>query len=222
VVIQAFIFDLDGVLTDTAEYHFTAWKRLADEEGLPFSRQDNEHLRGVSRRESLMLILNDRPYPEDKIQEMMARKNSYYLEFIQEISPADLLPGAKELLEEIRRAGLKSAIGSASKNARQVLESLGIQTLLDAVSDGSSVERQKPAPDLFLHSAGQLSLPPSACVVVEDAEAGIAAARAGGFRTIGIGPASRVGEADLILPSLENARLPQLLADLARLSCPPH
>ena len=218
MVIRAFIFDLDGVLTDTAEYHYKAWKRLAEEEGLPFSRQDNELLRGVPRRESLMLILKDRPYPEDKIQEMMARKNSYYLEFIQEISPADLLPGARELLEEIRRAGLKTAIGSASKNARQVLEGLGILALLDAVSDGYSVERQKPAPDLFLHAAGQLGLPPSACVVVEDAAAGVAAARAGGFLTIGIGPPGRVGEANLVLPSLENARLSDLLADLARLS----
>ena len=218
MVTRAFIFDLDGVLTDTAEYHYKAWKRLADEEGLPFSRQDNELLRGVSRRDSLMLILKDRLYPEAKIQEMMSRKNNYYLEFIQEISPADLLPGARELLEEIRRAGMKSAIGSASKNARQVLEGLGIRTLLDAISDGNSVKRQKPAPDLFLHAAGQLGLSPAACVVVEDAAAGIAAARAGGFRTIGIGPANRVGEADLVLPSLEGARLSNLLAELARLS----
>src|SRR3970040_323836 len=101
-MIQAFIFDLDGVITDTAEYHYRAWKRLADEEGLPFTREDNEALRGVSRRESLMLILKGRVYPEEKIQEMMARKNVYYLEFVKDVSPRDLLPGAKELLEEIR------------------------------------------------------------------------------------------------------------------------
>ena len=118
--IRAFIFDLDGVLTDTAEYHYRAWKRLADEEGLPFTRDDNERLRGVSRRESLMLILKGRIYSEEKIQEMMVRKNDYYLEFIREIAPRDLLPGAKELLQDIRAAGLKVALGSASRNAVEV------------------------------------------------------------------------------------------------------
>ncbi|MGH2524216.1 MAG: HAD family hydrolase, partial [Anaerolineales bacterium] len=123
-MIKAFIFDLDGVITDTAEYHYRGWKRLCDEEGLPFTREDNEHLRGVSRRDSLMLILKDRVYPEEKIQEMMGRKNHYYLEFIKEISPRDLLPGARELLEEIHAAGLKTALGSASKNAGEVLDRL--------------------------------------------------------------------------------------------------
>lgn len=159
-MIRAFIFDLDGVITDTAEYHYRGWKQLADEEGLSFAREDNEHLRGIPRRESLMLILKDRVYTEEKIQEMMQRKNSYYLEFIKEISPSDLLPGAKELLEEIRAAGLKNALGSASKNALEVIERLGIQSLFDAIADGHSVERQKPAPDLFLHAAHQLDLSP--------------------------------------------------------------
>ena len=106
-MIRAFIFDLDGVITDTAEYHYRGWKRLAEEEGLSFTREDNEHLRGIARRESLMSILKDRIYPEENIQEMMERKNNYYLEFIREISPRDLLPGAKELLEEIRASRAK-------------------------------------------------------------------------------------------------------------------
>jgi beta-phosphoglucomutase len=213
-MIGAFIFDLDGVLTDTAEYHYRGWKRLADEEGFPFTREENEHLRGIPRRESLLLILKGRSYPEAKIQEMMQRKNSYYLELIKEISPRDLLPGAKELLEEIRLAGLKNALGSASKNAAEVLDRLGIRSLFDAVSDGHSVQRQKPAPDLFLHAAGQLGLPPSQCVVVEDAAAGIIAARAGGFRSVGLGPPQRVGVADLVLPSLATVRLADLLRAL--------
>ena len=210
-MIHAFIFDLDGVLTDTAEYHFRGWKRLADEEGLSFTREDNEHLRGIPRRESLMLILKDRVYPEEKIQEMMERKNGYYLEFIKEISPRDLLPGARELLEEIRAAGLKNALGSASRNASEVIDRLGIHSLFDAISDGHSVERQKPAPDLFLYAAGQLRLSPAECIVVEDAAAGIEAARAGGFRSIGLGPPERVGKADAVFPSLAGIHLSDLL-----------
>lgn len=212
-MIRAFIFDLDGVLTDTAEYHYRAWKRLADEAELPFTREDNEHLRGVPRRESLMLILKGRVYPEEKIQAMMTRKNTYYLDFIKEISPRDLLPGAKELLEEIRAAGLKSALGSASKNAGEVIDRLGIRTLLAAISDGYSVERQKPAPNLFLHAAQQLGLPPSDCVV-EDAAAGIEAAKAGGFRSVGLGPHERVGGADVVFPSLAGVHLDDLLRAL--------
>jgi len=212
--VRGFIFDLDGVLTDTAEFHYRAWQRLADEEGLPFDRAANEDLRGVSRRESLMLILGQRVYSEEQIQSMMARKNSYYLEAIATIAPKDLLPGARELLQEIRSAGLKSAVGSASKNAPQVLDRLGIRPLLDAVSDGNSVEHPKPAPDLFLHAAAQLGLPPAECVVVEDAAAGIEAALAGGFHTVGLGPRERVGKADVIFPSLEGVHLADLLIAL--------
>jgi beta-phosphoglucomutase len=210
-MIRGFIFDLDGVITDTAEYHYRGWKRLADEEGLFFTREDNEQLRGIPRRESLMLIVKDHIYPEEKIQEMMERKNGYYLDFIKEISPRDLLPGAKELLEEIRAAGLKNALGSASKNAGEVIERLGIRSLFDAISDGHSVEHQKPAPDLFLHAASQLNLSPAECVVVEDAAAGIEAARAGGFRSVGLGPVERVGKADVVFPSLSGVHLSDLL-----------
>src|SRR5512145_1082632 len=134
--VKGFIFDLDGVITDTAEYHFRGWKRLADEEGLAFTREDNEQLRGIPRRESLLLILKDRKYSEEKILEMMTRKNNYYLEFIREISPRDLLPGARELLEEVREDGLQTALGSASKNATEVLDRLGIRPLFEAISDG--------------------------------------------------------------------------------------
>ncbi len=162
-----------------------------------------------------MLVLKGREYPEEKVQEMMERKNNYYLEFIREITPADVLPGARELLEEIHRAGLKSALGSASKNAPDVIQRLGIADLLDAVSHGGSVTKQKPAPDLFLHAAGQLGLQPQDCVVVEDAAAGIEAGRTGGFHTLGLGPRERVGNADAVLDSLANARLDQILTLLS-------
>jgi beta-phosphoglucomutase len=161
-----------------------------------------------------LLILKDRAYSEEQILEMMERKNRYYLEFIHDISPRDLLPGARELLEEIQAAGLKSALGSASKNAAEVIERLGIASLLDVIADGHSVERQKPAPDLFLFAAAQLGLSPAECVVVEDAAAGIEAARAGGFRSVGLGPRERVAMADLILPGLDGVRLHELLARL--------
>jgi beta-phosphoglucomutase len=213
-MIKGFIFDLDGVLTDTAEYHYRGWKRLADELGIPFTREDNESLRGIPRRESLMLILKERQYPVEQILEMMERKNRYYLEFIRDITPRDLLPGARELLEEIHAAGLNSALGSASRNAPEVVQRLGIANLLDAVSHGDSVERQKPAPDLFLHAAAQLGLKPAECVVVEDAASGIEAARAGGFRSVGLGPRERVDRADLVLTDLRGVHLDQLLSAL--------
>ena len=212
MTIKGFIFDLDGVLTDTAEFHYRGWNRLAGELGLSFTREDNEALRGIPRRESLMLILRQRQYPVEQLQEMMERKNNYYLELIQTIRPDDLLPGARELLEEIQAAGLKSALGSASRNAPEVVERLGIANLLDAIAHGGSVERQKPAPDLFLHAASQLGLTPDECIVVEDAAAGIEAAIAGGFHSVGLGPPERVGTADLCVPSLKDVRLKDLLS----------
>jgi beta-phosphoglucomutase len=200
--IQGFIFDLDGVLTDTAEYHYQAWQKLADEEKLPFDRQANEALRGVSRRESLQLIIGSREYPETTIVEMMDRKNRYYVESIQSITPQDALPGAVDLLDELRRSGIKIAIGSASKNARTVIEKLGIADRIDVITDGDSVEQPKPAPDLFLYAASQLGLKPDHCVVVEDATVGIAAALAAGMWTIGLGAAAQVGAANIVLPNL--------------------
>lgn len=209
--IEAFIFDLDGVLTDTAEYHYLAWKRLADEEGIPFTRQDNERLRGVSRRRSLELLLKGREVTDEEAREMMERKNRYYREMIQRITPGDLLEGVPELLQELRVAGIKFAIASVSKNTREVLERLGLQA--DAISDGYSVERAKPAPDLFLHAASQLGIPPSRCVVLEDASSGIEAARAAGMWAVAIGPAERFEGLmpDAIFPSLAGVRLRDIL-----------
>jgi beta-phosphoglucomutase len=214
--IRAVIFDLDGVLTDTAEYHFQAWKRLADEEGIPFTRADNEALRGVSRRQSLELLLKGRPVTEAQAQALMERKNAYYNELIKQISPADLLPGVRELLAELRQAGLKIAVASASKNARAVLDGLRIWDSVDALADGYSVARTKPAPDLFLHAAAQVGCPPSACLAVEDAAAGIEAAEAAGMWTLALGPAERFSDVrpDALLPSLEGVTWERILAAL--------
>jgi beta-phosphoglucomutase len=204
--IQGFIFDLDGVLTDTAEFHYRAWQKLADEEHLPFDRQANEALRGVARRKSLMLIVGDRQYSEDQIQEMMERKNRYYVESIQTITPKNLLPGGLELLKELRQAGIKIAIGLASKNARNVIEKLHLNDYVDQIADGNSVQQPKPAPDLFLYAANLLGLKPSQCVVVEGAAVGIEAAIAAGMRAVGIGPSDRFKTANVILPNLINVR----------------
>jgi len=215
--IQGFIFDLDGVLTDTAEWHYRAWQRLADEEGLPFDRQANEALRGVSRRASLLLIVGKKHYSEAALQEMMERKNRYYVASIQSITPKDLRPGGLALLTEIRQAGMKIAIGSASKNAKTVIEKLGLADRVDAIADGYSVNRPKPAPDLFLFAATQLGLDPAHCVVVEDAAVGIEAAIAGGMWTIGLGPVERFGgSAHLVLPNLMGVHLSDLQTQLGR------
>ena len=214
--IQAFLFDLDGVLTDTSEFHYQGWQRLANEQGLPFNRQDNEALRGISRRESLMLLLKGRPASEEQLADWMERKNNYYLELVQQMSPANLLPGARQLLEEIRAAGLKSAIASSSKNAPLVVDRLQIAPWVDAIIDGNQVTRSKPAPDLFLEAARQLGMPPGVCVVVEDAEAGVDAGLAAGMRVIGLGPVERVGKGTLVLPSLEGQHLDGILSQLEK------
>jgi len=213
--LQAVIFDLDGVITNTSEYHYQAWQRLADDEGLPFDRQMNEQLRGVARRASLEFILAGQSATEEQIAEMMARKNRYYVEMLGQITPADLLSGAVDLLQELRAAGVKTAIGSASKNAGTVLAALGISDLIDAVADGYSVENPKPAPDLFLKAAEMLGVTPGACAVVEDAAAGIDAALAAGMWTIGLGPPERVGHAHARFESLAGMTLTGIMAALA-------
>lgn len=211
--IEAFILDLDGVLTDTAEYHYLAWQQLADEEGVPFDREANEALRGVSRRRSLEILMGEHlhRYTEAQIQELLERKNGYYVAMLERITPDDFLPGARELLAALRRRGLKIAIGSASKNTRAVLARLGIPDFFDAISDGYSVTKAKPAPDVFLYAAEQLGVPPERCAVVEDAESGVAAALAGGMIAVGIGPEERVGAAHFRYDSPAAINLEEIL-----------
>jgi beta-phosphoglucomutase len=210
--LQAVIFDLDGVLTDTAEFHYLAWQELADAEGLPFDRDANEALRGVSRADSLRLLLGDRQVPEDDFTRMMASKNERYVELLADMSPDDLLPGALALVETCRDRGLRVAIGSSSKNAPAVLAALGIADRFDAIADGTSVEAAKPAPDLFLAAAHMLAVDPSRCAVVEDAEAGVDAALAAGMVAVGVGPVARVGHAHVVFPTTADVDLDAVLA----------
>lgn len=212
--ITAFIFDLDGVITDTSEFHYQAWQHLADDEGIPFSRAENENLRGVSRRESLVSMLKGRIVSEEILLSWMERKNQYYLDLINTLTPANVLPGVLNLLDELKNDGIKSAIASASKNAPMVIEKLSLKSYFDIIVDGSSISKSKPAPDLFLVAAAQLKKAPEQCVVFEDATAGIEAAESAGMSTVGLGPIERVGFADIVLPDLQNIHLADILHDL--------
>jgi kojibiose phosphorylase len=211
--IRAVLFDLDGVLTDTAEYHYLAWKRLADELGIPFSRADGDSLRGVSRRPALEIILGlgGRTASEPEIEQWMDRKNAHYQELITSVTPADLLPGVAGLLGELRERGIRIAVASASKNSPEVISRLGIEGSIDKLIHGGMVDKQKPHPDLFLHAAAQLGADPAECIVVEDAAAGVEAAIAAGMASVGLGPADRVGMADRVFPSLEGVTADALL-----------
>jgi len=212
--IRAFIFDLDGVITDTAEYHFLAWKQLADEEGLPFTREDNEQLRGISRRESLLRLLKGRVIPETIMETWMERKNDYYKSYLDDITPANRLPGVTAFLDDARQQGIKCAIGSASKNAKSVLEKLKLIGIFDVIGDGFSVVNQKPAPDLFVWAAGGLHVAVNQAVVFEDAEAGISAAKAAGCYSVGIGTAN-ISHANMVLQDgLANVNVQQVLTHL--------
>ncbi|MFH0952874.1 MAG: beta-phosphoglucomutase [Verrucomicrobiota bacterium] len=204
------IFDLDGVIVNTAKYHYLGWKRLADELGVPFDEKKNERLKGVSRRDSLILLLGYTP-DEGKIQEWCDRKNGYYLDFISKIDRGDLLPGALELIQEIRNApGWKQAIASASKNTKLILKRLDIASLFDTIVDGHDFERTKPDPEVFVKAAARLHLPPERLVVVEDAEAGVRAAKAAGMLAIGLGRPDVLKQADLVVSDLAHVRLARI------------
>lgn len=203
VDIQALIFDLDGVITDTAEYQYLSWKRLADEEGVPFTREDNDALRGVNRRESLRRLLKGQTISDQQAQEWMERKNRYYLEYVAEFTPErHTLPGVRAMLEDAKSRGVKLGVASASKNVYPVLEKLDLLRLFDVVGDATSVPNPKPAPDLFVWIAGYLRAAIQSTLVFEDSEDGINAAKQAGFWTVGLGAAS-AEQAHLALQNLE-------------------
>jgi len=206
---QGVIFDLDGVLVTTDQYHYRGWKRLAEEEGIPFTREDNHRLRGVSRMESLEILLEKagRVYSAVEKQELAERKNRYYVEFLQNLTPDDALPGARSLLEALKRRGFRLAVGSSSRNAPLIMKKVDLCGFFDAVADGNDITRSKPDPEVFLLAAERLGLKPAECVVVEDAEAGVVAARAAGMRCIGIGDPALVGAAAKVVGSVAEITL---------------
>lgn len=198
------IFDLDGVLVDTARYHYQAWSMLARRLGFVFTPEDNERLKGVSRRQSLEFLLEvgGVQATEEEKQSWMQEKNEHYVQMIQRIEKEELLEGAEEYLKQLRKRGIKTALGSASKNAATILERLGIAGLFDAIIDGNQVTNSKPDPEVFLKAADALGLQPGECVVFEDAAAGIEAAHNAGITAVGIGGREALREADYVVESL--------------------
>lgn len=189
---KAVIFDLDGVICFTDKYHYIAWKKLADKNGIYFDEEINNRLRGVSRMDSLDIILEraTKKYSDAEKEDMAAEKNATYVELLKEMSPADLSDEVKNTLDELRNRGYKLAIGSSSKNTKLILNQLGLGEFFDAVSDGTNIIKSKPDPEVFLKAAEFVGENPADCLVVEDAKAGIEAATAGGFKSAGLGEAN--------------------------------
>jgi beta-phosphoglucomutase len=199
--INGAIFDLDGVIVDTAKYHYLAWKRLAKELGINFTEEDNERLKGVSRMRSLEIILElgGLSFSEEEMFKLTEKKNNWYVEYISAIDDSDIIEGTKEFIQKLKSKGVKIALGSASRNARLILERLQITDMFDAIVDGNKVKKAKPDPEVFLVAAKELGLRPEDCVVFEDAESGIAAAKAAGMKTVGIGSKDILKEADMVI-----------------------
>ncbi|MDR1939543.1 MAG: beta-phosphoglucomutase [Clostridiales bacterium] len=189
--IKGVIFDLDGVIVDTDRFHYRAWKSLADRLGIYFDEKINDRLRGISRRDSLEIILEgtSKPFTEADKQRLLDEKNGIYRGCLAALMPKDADRGVYDLLKTLKEKKIKTAIGSSSKNARQILSRLGLADFFDAISDGTNITKSKPDPEVFLKAAGFLGLPPENCLVVEDAAAGIEAAAAGGFISAAIGGA---------------------------------
>lgn len=209
---------MDGVLTDTVDLHYQSFKKLALEEKIPFSREFNEQLRGLSREDSLELLFSDRVLSRSELQRLMEKKNEYFLELAQSMNANNLLPGVKDLLVLLKKRGFKIALASSSKNTKMIIKSLEIGSYFDSISDGYSVKQAKPAPDLFLHAATTLGIEPEACIVVEDAVAGIEAARAAKMFVIGIGPEKRVGNADFVFEAVSAINLDYVLNEINKLN----
>ena len=200
-MIKAVIFDLDGVIVDTAHYHFIAWKRLADELGVPFTEHDNERLKGVSRMQSMDIILElgALQISMDRKTQLADKKNTWFVEFVEKMKPSEIFPGVKQLLEELKSQGIKIALASSSKNARRVIELLQIENEFDAVVDGTMIVHTKPDPEIFLLAAKMINVPASECVVFEDAEAGVEAALAAGMKCVGVGSTEQLGKANRVV-----------------------
>jgi len=212
--IDGVIFDLDGVIVTTDEYHYKAWKRMAMDEEIYFDRVINERLRGVSRMQSLEIILErtDCKYSEEEKARLAERKNNYYIEYINQLSSGDILPGALGLLDQLKKKKVSIAIGSSSRNCNTILEKIGLSSYFDAVVSGNDISRSKPDPEVFLLAAAKLRLDPGRCLVVEDAEAGVTAAIRAGMKVLAVGSASSDGRASMRAKDLSKVTIEEILA----------
>ncbi|PKQ61130.1 beta-phosphoglucomutase [Labilibaculum filiforme] len=210
--ISACIFDLDGVVVDTAKYHYIAWKSIANELGFDFTEEDNERLKGVSRMTSLDILLSigGVELAQETKLELADKKNKNYLEYILKMTPDEILPGVKEFMNELKSNGVKIALGSASKNAMTILNQLELTNYFDVVVDGTHVSNAKPDPEVFLKGAELLKVAPSECIVFEDAEAGVEAAINGKMKCVGIGSPDVLGKANLVVPGFVGFTMTQL------------
>ncbi|MAC17654.1 MAG: beta-phosphoglucomutase [Flavobacteriales bacterium] len=215
--LEACLFDLDGVIVDTAKYHFTAWQRLAEELGVAFDHADNDQLKGVSRVDSLEYILRkgNLDLDNDTKVRLMERKNTWYLEQVDGMTPGEMFPGIVAFLDELRAAGVGVALGSSSRNAPLILERCGIADRFDAVVDGNSITFSKPDPEVFLKGADALKVKPANTVVFEDALSGVEAALNGGFRVVGLGAEGALPKSDFMLQGFEGFTMTQLVERLS-------
>lgn len=206
-MIKAIIFDLDGVVVDTAIFHYQAWKRLANEMGFDLTPEQNEQLKGISRLESLDILLSIGGITIDSAEEkqkLATKKNDWYRENILKMKPGDILPGVRHFLVELKNTNYKIAIGSSSKNAGTILERIGLDSFFDAVVDGTNISKSKPDPEVFLKAAEELNISPEYCLVFEDAAAGIEAAKKAGMLAIGVGDYANLSNADKVIPDFSN------------------
>lgn len=207
---KAVLFDLDGVLADTIESHYLTWKEVAARLEVPFSPEISRKLHGLSRRNVLEALLGGRQLPEDQVSDLLDLKNELFVDYIKEMGPKDLLPGALELLRQLRAAGIASGVSSSSANVHVIVAKLGIGEFIQAIGDRYRVANLKPAPDVFLYTAAALGRSPQECVVIEDSEAGVAAGHAAGMCVIGIGRPGLLPSADAVFPDLRAVTLEDL------------
>jgi beta-phosphoglucomutase len=216
--IKACIFDLDGVIVDTAKYHYLAWKRLAEKLGFDFSEDHNERLKGVSRMRSLEILLDVGKITKttEEMEYLAAKKNDWYVDYIKELRSDEILPGVQTFLDEIHALGIKTAIGSASKNTPLILERLNLSGYFDAVIDGTKVSKAKPDPEVFIKGAEALNVNPIECIVFEDAQAGIEAAKNGKMYCVGVGKPENLEGYDYLISGFEGLTFDTILKNLKK------
>lgn len=210
--LKATIFDLDGVLVDTAKFHYKAWKKMCDEVGIPFTVKNNERLKGVSRDQSLQILLDIGGVEMDLVNRYywLKTKNDYYLEYIDQMNPEDLLEGVLNLFEELRNRDIKIGLGSSSKNARTILKKINIEKYFNIIVDGTELSNAKPNPEVFLLGAEAMDVEPANTVIFEDSVAGIEAGRTGGFYVVGIGDKTILKKAQTVISDFKNFKLEDL------------